>query len=128
MPIQSQTNIKDSVNIRDSIVTKEVINKKDSVVTRDSVVIVVDDNGNVLRTEVYRLKEIYKDLQKEYTDLQAKYNSLLYQKKDSIQVPYPVERELSRWEQIKIEFGGIFIGVLGVILLIGIFYILHTRK
>lgn len=29
---------------------------------------------------------------------------------DSIPVPYPVERKLSRWEQTKMDFGGVAIG------------------
>jgi len=30
---------------------------------------------------------------------------------DSIQVPYPVERELSRWEQVCVDYGKIMMGV-----------------
>lgn len=123
IPTESKTQIKDSVNIRDSVVTKEVINQKDSVVIRDSVVTVVDDKGNVLRTELYRQKEIYKDLQKEYRDLQSKYNSLLSQKTDSIQVPYPVEKELSRWQSFKMEIGGYAI----IILLVVILYFIYKK-
>lgn len=44
-------------------------------------------------------------------------------KTDSVQVPYPVEKELNRWQKIKIElggwaFGGVLIGLLIVIWLI----------
>ena len=31
-------------------------------------------------------------------------------KTDSIQVPYPVERRLSKWEQVKMDIGGIAMG------------------
>jgi hypothetical protein len=31
-------------------------------------------------------------------------------KTDSIQVPYPVERKLSKWEQVKMDIGGIAMG------------------
>ena len=30
---------------------------------------------------------------------------------DTIRIPYPVERKLSKWEQTKMDFGGIAIGV-----------------
>jgi len=30
--------------------------------------------------------------------------------RDSIRVPYPVEKPLSKWEQAKMDFGGIAIG------------------
>ena len=31
---------------------------------------------------------------------------------DSIRVPYPVERKLSKWQSMKLELGGIAMGVL----------------
>lgn len=39
-----------------------------------------------------------------------------------IEVPIPVEKELSRWEKVKIEVGGWAIGVLSGIFLLGIVY------
>ena len=32
-------------------------------------------------------------------------------KTDSVRVPYPVERKLSRWEQVKMDYGAVSIGV-----------------
>lgn len=117
-------NIKDSIvyNFLDSVITKEVTNTKDSVIYRDSVVTVVDENGNVIRTELYRQKEIYRELQSKYTELQARYNELLkkYEAKDStvIKEPYPVEKELSLWQKIKITIGEVSLMLIGVLLLI----------
>jgi hypothetical protein len=51
-------------------------------------------------------------------------------KTDSIQVPYPVEKKLSRWQQIKMDTGGIAIGgcvVLLLILLVKLFYFLKRK-
>ena len=39
-------------------------------------------------------------------------------KTDSVQVPYPVERKLTKWEQTKMDAGGIAIGVCIVFLII----------
>lgn len=39
-------------------------------------------------------------------------------KTDSIQIPYPVERKLSRWESFKLQVGEIAIGVIIGLLLI----------
>lgn len=39
-------------------------------------------------------------------------------KTDSIQIPYPVERKLSRWESFKLQIGEIAIGVIIGLLLI----------
>lgn len=106
VPVQTVTQIRDSVVLRDSVLSKEIINKRDSVVLRDSFVIVLDDDGNVIRTELYRQKEIYNDLQKDYKELQSRYDLLLSQKTDSIRIPYPVEREFTWWQNVKMQAGG----------------------
>lgn len=36
---------------------------------------------------------------------------------DTIRVPYPVEKELSKWEKIKMDVGGLAIGALSVIII-----------
>lgn len=51
-------------------------------------------------------------------------------KTDSVQVPYPVERKLSRWESIKMDMGGIAIGgcIAFVIIIIVCFLVKAYRK
>lgn len=124
VPIESNTVTLDSVVTRDSIIIREEIAIRDSTVTRDSTVIVLDDKGNVIRTELYRERERYRELNSDYILLQAKYDSLLNAKQKEIQVPYPVERELSRWEQFKMDIGGWAIGLLSGIVLFGVGYII----
>ena len=57
-------------------------------------------------------------------------DTMLTIRKDSIPVPFPVERKLTRWEQVKVDFGGYVI----ITMLLWIpFYILRwiirkTRK
>lgn len=123
VPVQTVTQIRDSVVLRDSVLSKEIINKRDSVIFRDSFVIVLDDDGNVIRTELYRQKEIYNDLQKDYKELKSRYDLLLSQKTDSIQIPYPVERELTWWQNIKIKAGGFAM----LIIIAGIVFILIKK-
>ncbi|WP_080902968.1 hypothetical protein [Parabacteroides sp. Marseille-P3160] len=43
--------------------------------------------------------------------------------RDSIQVPFPVEKELTRWQKTKMDFGGWAMGVASGLLIIGIGYI-----
>lgn len=47
---------------------------------------------------------------------------------DSVQVPYPVERELSWWESVKLELGGIAVDVIVALLFIIIWLIRRNRK
>lgn len=123
VPIESNIEISDSVITHDSIIIKEKIVTRDSTVIKDSTVIVLDDNGNVIRTELYRDRERYRELNSDYILLQAKYDSLLNAKQKEIQVPYPVERQLTRWEEIKMNVGGWAIGALSGIILLGIGYV-----
>ena len=78
----------------------EAVLRVDSVIQRDSVA-VVQKGDTVLIT---RYRDRYRV--KERTDTVYKANT------DSVRVrePYPVERELTKWEQTKMDFGGIFLG------------------
>ena len=42
---------------------------------------------------------------------------------DSIQIPYPVERKLTKWEQFRLDIGGWAMGGFIVIIIFLIFYI-----
>ena len=101
------TVIRDTVYQRDSILRVSTTNTKDSVITKDSVVYVVDENGNILRKELYRQKEIYKDLQRDYNELVERYNKLKFEKIDTVtkSIIVEVEKELSGWEQIQMDIG-----------------------
>ncbi|MCD7926582.1 MAG: hypothetical protein LUI85_18650 [Bacteroides sp.] len=63
----------------------------------------------------------------EYKD-RIQTDTLFIERMDSIQVPYPVERELSWWESIKQEIGGIAIGVIVALCFIIVRLIRKNRK
>jgi hypothetical protein len=53
-----------------------------------------------------------------------KFKTDTFIKVDSIQVPYPVERKLTKWENLKMDAGGIAIGTCIAFVLIVIIYFL----
>lgn len=125
IPIETKVLLKDSVITRDSLIIREKEIQRDSVVTRDSTVLVVDEEGNVVRTELYRYRDRYKDLSRYYSSLQVKYDSLLSVKQREVQVPYPVEieKKLTWSQKIKIELGGYAFGaVIGLLIIILFMY------
>lgn len=124
IPVESKTELRDSVITRDSIVIKEKVFTRDSTVTKDSTVIILDDKGNVIRTELYREKERYRELNSDYRLLQAKYDSLQSLKNKVIEIPYPVEKELTRWQKTKMDVGGWAMGVLSGITILGVAYVI----
>lgn len=122
VPVESKVETRDSVVIRDSIVERTVINKLDSTVIKDSTVIILDDKGNVIRTELYREKEHFRELDVDYRILQARFDSLLSEKSKTIAVPYPVEKQLTRWQQFKMDVGGYALGLSLIAGIIGLSY------
>lgn len=129
VPVESSFTVRDSVNVIDSTAIRWIERTVDSVSIRDSVVITQDENGNILKQEYYRETERYKSLEREYDELLKKYEALKAAKTDTIRAPYPVERELTKWERIKLDTGGIAIGVATVAFLaIVVWLVLRFRR
>ena len=78
----------------------EAVLRVDSVIQRDSVA-VVQKGDTVLIT---RYRDRYRVKERTDTVYKAKTDSV------RVREPYPVERELTKWEQTKMDFGGMAIG------------------
>lgn len=50
-------------------------------------------------------------MQREYV-----HDTCFVERTDTVRIPYPVERELSRWQQTKMDFGGMALGALAVVI------------
>lgn len=79
--------VKTEYRVRDSI-------RHDSVYQQDSVYVTV--KGDTVYE--YKYKSLYKYQYINRTDT--------LMKTDSIQIPYPVEKQLSKWQRFKLDFGG----------------------
>ena len=121
---------KDSVHIKDSLITRQVITVRDSVAIHDSVVIIKDEQGNIKERLIVRYRDHWHATQDALTLLRlidhykASNDSLLATMREHIEVPKVVERELNRWEKIKMDVGGWAIGALSATLLAAIAYII----
>ena len=91
--------------VRTEYKTRDSI-RYDSIYQRDSVYILV--KGDTVYQ--YRYKYLYRYLTTNRTDTVLK--------TDSIQIPYPVEKQLSRWQSIKMELGGWAFGIIILFILI----------
>lgn len=91
--------------VRTEYKTRDSI-RVDSVYQQDSVYVLV--KGDTIYQ--YRYKYLYKYQYLNRTDTVIKV--------DSVQVPYPVERKLTRWQSIKMELGGWAFGIIIVFALI----------
>lgn len=97
----------------DSVYLNKIV--KDSIYVKDSVLIVRGDTV----TE-YRYKYIY-----QYKDMT---DTVYATKTDSVQVPYPVEKQLTKWQQFKVDIGGWAIGILLILVIFVIRYIIYNIK
>lgn len=88
----------------------------DSIYQRDSIYMLV--KGDTIYQ--YKYKYLYRYLTTNHTD------TIL--KTDSIQIPYPVEKQLSRWQSIKMELGGWAFGIIILFTLIIIGQIIFKSK
>lgn len=120
---------KDSVHIKDSLITRQVINIRDSIAIHDSVVIVKDEQGNIKERLIVRYRDRWHATQDYLTLLRlidrykASNDSLRATKMKYIEVPKVVERELSRWQKIKMDVGGWAIGAMSTFILAAVGYI-----
>lgn len=78
----------------------EAVLRVDSVIQRDSVA-VIQKGDTVLIT---RYRDRYRVKERTDTVYKAKTDSV------RVREPYPVERELTKWEQTKQDLGGLFLG------------------
>lgn len=100
---------------------------------RDSSATTLDQQGNIIKQENWHWRnttnteyiEREKVLQDSLKILHNRLDSLASEKVDSIPVPYPVEKKLSKWEQIKIDLGGWMVGF--IILSIIVFCVYLAR-
>ena len=93
---------------------KEYINRTDTFLRSDTLFrldsVVVRMQGDTTVIEKIRWQNRLVNVYKIKTDTIIK--------TDSVRVPYPVERKLSKWQQFRLDFGGWAMGVLafGIIL------------
>ena len=76
----------------DSLFSQQIV--KDSVYMRDSVY--VKDSGDTIFEYKYKYLYVYKD----------RVDTLYIERVSEKEIPYPVERPLTWWEKVKMDFGG----------------------
>ena len=98
----------------DSIYISKI--QHDSIYRRDSVY--VDRAGDTLY--IYKYRYIYK-----YKNL---IDTIYVNRVDSVQVPYPVEKRLSRWQKFEMYAGGASIGAMITVTLIIVVWLVYRLR
>ena len=79
-------------------------------------------------TPVESVRTEYRDRDGWHKSLEYVHDTCYVERTDSIQVPYPVERKLTRWQQAKMDLGGIALGVLAVVLCAAVVWLIRKFK
>lgn len=108
----------------------------DSVIDRSKETVVLKENGDTARHDKERIvyvssrreKELEHQLSQRDSIIDALRLQLASVKSDSIPVPYPVEKKLTRWEQTKMDVGGIAIGFMATVTLIAVVWLVRRFR
>ncbi len=103
---------------------KEYINRTDTFLRSDTLFrldsVVIRQQGDTTVIEKVRWQNRFVNVYKMKTDT--------IMKSDSIRVPYPVEKKLSKWQQLRLDFGGWAMLVLGLLVVaIGMAWAVRRR-
>lgn len=100
------------------------VETKDSIYltkyVKDSVYVTIEKETVVKNDTIYVTKTQYKYKERLLTD------TMYVERIDSIQVPYPVEKKLSKWQQTCVNYGGEAI-VMCVVLIVGLVIMIVRR-
>ena len=96
VPVESVTH--------DSIYISRV--ERDSIHVHDSIYMEVMSKADTVYQTKYVQKVVYRDA--------LRTDTMIVERVDTIRLPYPVERQLSKWEKIKLDFGGMLMGGIAI--------------
>ena len=96
VPVESVTH--------DSIYISRV--ERDSIHVHDSIYMEVVSKSDTVYQTKYVQKVVYRDA--------LRTDTMIVERVDTIRLPYPVERQLSKWEKIKLDFGGMLMGGIAI--------------
>lgn len=82
----------------------------DSIYQRDSVFVNRWTAGDTVYQDKVVWKYVYRD--------KVKYDTVSVLRSDTVRVPYPVERRLTKWEQVRLNVGGWVIALVVITILV----------
>ena len=115
----------------DTLKLTHTITEKEYVEVKDSSSTTLDEQGNVLKQEIWHNKTIIRQMSDSLEYYRAMYDSLRAISQDTIRIPIPIERELSNAEKRYMTIGKVSVGVcigLAVALIIGVICWIRRKK
>ena len=102
---------------------KEYINRTDTFLRSDTLFrldsVVIRQQGDTTVIEKIRWQNRFVNVYKVKTDTIIK--------TDSIRVPYPVEKKLSKWQQLRLDFGGWAMGLIVIVIFFVVVWLVRRK-
>ena len=102
---------------------KEYINRTDTFLRSDTLFrldsVVIRMQGDTTVIEKIRWQNRFVNVYKVKTDT--------IMKSDSIRVPYPVEKKLSKWQQLRLDFGGWAMGLIVIVIFFVVVWLVRRK-
>lgn len=102
---------------------KEYINRTDTFLRSDTLYrldsVVIRQQGDTTVIERIRWQNRFVNVYKVKTDT--------IMKSDSIRVPYPVEKKLSKWQQLRLDFGGWAMGLIVIVIFFVVVWLVRRK-
>ena len=95
-------------------------------VIKDSLYIVQRIRDSVYERHVH--DTVYKYKERETVRYLAMRDTLYIERRDSVSVPYPVERQLTRWEAARMRLGDILLVIVNIGLIYVVIWLIRRRK
>ena len=102
---------------------KEYINRTDTFLRSDTLFrldsVVIRQQGDTTVIEKIMWQNRFVNVYKMKTDT--------IMKSDSIRVPYPVEKKLSKWQQLRLDFGGWAMGLIVIVIFFVVVWLVRRK-
>lgn len=94
--------------------------QRDSIYQRDSVFVNRWTAGDTVYQDKVVWKYVYRD--------KVKYDTVSVLRSDTVRVPYPVERRLTKWEQVRLNVGGWVVALVVITILVVVGWVIYKIR
>ena len=94
--------------------------QRDSIYQRDSVFVNRWTAGDTVYQDKVVWKYVYRD--------KVKYDTVSVLRSNTVRVPYPVERRLTKWEQVRLNVGGWVVALVVITILVVVGWVIYKIR
>ncbi len=113
-------------NHTDTVSMTDTVYKEKNTTIREADPALVNELGLKLKDNERAILILQKELERAVS-MKKQHTTDTVIKTDSVPVPYPVEKQLTAWQQMKVDFGELFLFI-GLVLVVYLIFKFHLRR